>query len=161
MQHSNGAEMKRYFPRVAAALCLAAAFACQAQVDVTGIDHVAIRVTSLEASAKWYEAHFGFRKIQEWKGVWMIGKGNVRIGLFLVEKPKPVDDFPSRLVIEHYAFGVSGDRFQAALDHLRAVGVKLGEIEDTGIAYSVFMSDPDGHQVELTTYHGKAGTPPK
>lgn len=153
--------MKLKLSRLIAALCVSVSCACQAQVDVTGIDHVAIRVTSLEASAKWYEANFGFRKIQEWKGVWMIGKGNVRIGLFLIVKPKPVDDLPSRLVIEHYALGVSGDKFQAAIDQLRAGGVKLTEVEDTGIAYSVFMSDPDGHQVELTTYHSKGGTAPK
>ncbi|MCK0508222.1 hypothetical protein [Aromatoleum anaerobium] len=56
---------------------------------------------------------------------------------------------------------MSGDRFQAALDQLRAAGVKLGAIEDTGIAYSIFKNDPDGHQVDLTTYHGKAGATPK
>jgi catechol 2,3-dioxygenase-like lactoylglutathione lyase family enzyme len=153
--------MKLSFPQLMAGLCLGIALACQAQVDVTGIDHVAIRVTSLETSAKWYEARFGFRKLQEWKGVWMIGKGNVRIGLFLVDKPKPIDDFSSRLVIEHYAFGVSGDRFQTAIDQLRASGVTLSEVEDTGIAYSVFMNDPDGHQIEMTTYHGKVRSPPK
>ncbi len=153
--------MKINICRLVAGLCLGIAFACQAQVDVTGIDHVAIRVTNLEASAKWYEARFGFQKLQEWRGVWMIGKGNVRIGLFMLEKPKPLDDFQNRLVIEHFAFGVSAEKFQVAVNQMRAAGDTLTEVEDTGIAYSVFMNDPDGHQIELTTYHGKAGTPPK
>lgn len=153
--------MKHSLLTLISSFYLGIAFACQAQVDITGIDHVAIRVTSLEVSAKWYEARFGFRKLQEWKGVWMIGNSNVRLGLFLVEKPKPLDDMPSRLVIEHYAFGVSADRFQEAVDELRAAGIALSEVEDTGIAYSTFMKDPDGHLIELTTYHGDAGSPPK
>ena len=114
--------MKLNIYRFSVAFFCWTAIACHSKVDVTGIVHVAIRVTNLDASAKWYEAQFGFRKLQDWKGVRMIGKGNVRIGLFLVEKPKPLDDFPSRLVIEHFAFGVSADRFQAALEQIRKIG---------------------------------------
>lgn len=151
--------------RLAATFMLYASFNAMGQgVDVIGIDHIALRVANIDTSANWYEARFGFIKIREWKGVRMIGKGAVRIGLFLVPTPTPPSSAanePSRLVADHFALNVAADRFQDTIDRLRAAGVKLTEVEDTGIAYSVFMTDPDGYRVELTTYHSPAATPPK
>ena len=36
---------------------------------------------------------------------------------------------------------------------LQAMNVPVEGPEDTGVAYSLFVNDPDGHLLELTTYH--------
>ncbi|EUC12343.1 VOC family protein [Paraburkholderia hospita] len=126
-------------------------------MDLLGIDHVALQVGDLAVSAKWYEDRFGLRILHKWKDVWMIGKGNIKIGLFLVPNSKPVDDPDSRKIIQHFAFSVDGDKFLDIVDKLKLDKIKVSEVEDTGIAYSVFLKDPDGFDVEITTYHG---TPP-
>jgi catechol-2,3-dioxygenase len=36
------------------------------------------------------------------------------------------------------------------LRHLK----RFGSPEDTGIAFSIFFKDPDGIEVEITTYYG-------
>ena len=130
-------------------------------VNLLGIDHVALNVANLSTSAKWYEDRFGFRVLHQWKSTWMIGKDNIKIGLFLREKATPIDDPDNRKIIQHFAFGVDADKFQAIIDKFRAEGVQLGQVEDTGIAYSVFLKDPDGYEVEITTYHGDPKAPPK
>lgn len=129
--------------------------------NLLGIDHVALHVADLTKSAQWYEDRFGFRVLHKWSGVWMIGKDNIKIGLFLTERATAVDDPDHKKIIEHFAFGVDGDKFQATIDKLRADGINVTPVEDTGIAYSVFLRDPDDYQVEITSYHAASATPPK
>lgn len=58
------------------------------------------------------------------------------------------------------AFLLDGDRFAAANDELARKGVEVQGPEDTGIAYSSFFTDPDGHLLEITAYHGAAAPVP-
>lgn len=129
--------------------------------NLLGIDHIALHVGDLTRSAQWYEDRFGFRVLHKWSGVWMIGKDNIKIGLFLTENATVVDDPDHKKIIEHFAFGVDGDKFQATIDKLRADGINMTAVEDTGIAYSVFLRDPDDYQVEITSYHHALAAPPK
>lgn len=129
--------------------------------NLLALDHVALHVADLEKSAAWYEGRFGFQILHRWDGVWMIGKDNIKIGLFLVDKPAAVDDPDHKKIIEHFAFSVDGDKFQATIDKFRADGIAVGAVEDTGIAFSVFLEDPDGYKVEITSYHHKLAAPPK
>lgn len=155
--------MRMIVRALASAVLFTAIAGCSAQpVDVAGIDHVALRVASLQRSADWYRDRFGFVTLREWNGVRMIGKGNVRLGLFLVSSPRAVDDADgTRILLDHFAFTVAADQFQIVLDRLRADKVPFEAVEDTGIAWSVFLTDPDGHRVELTTYHPPGNKAPK
>lgn len=54
--------------------------------------------------------------------------------------------------MQHLAFLVDGDKFAAARDYLHQTGVKIEE-EDNGIGYCIFFNDPDGHLLEIITYH--------
>ncbi|RWQ45684.1 MAG: hypothetical protein EOS82_24050 [Mesorhizobium sp.] len=75
------------------------------------------------------------------------------IGLFLRANAKPIKNHDDFLIIEHVEFLVDGDKFAATLGILKARGVAVEGPEDTGIAYSAFFNDPDGHTLEVTTYH--------
>jgi catechol 2,3-dioxygenase-like lactoylglutathione lyase family enzyme len=121
--------------------------------DLIGLDHFALNVTDLQRSADWYAKNFGFHMLHKWNTTWMIGRDNMKIGLFLRPSAKPLPDIDSQLIIQHVAFLVDGDKFDAAVQELKANGLAIDGPEDTGIAYSVFVKDPDGHLLELTTYH--------
>jgi catechol-2,3-dioxygenase len=149
------------------ALVLAVLVSCAAETargqtpQLLALDHVALHVADLDKSAKWYEARFGFQVLHRWNGVYMIGKDNIKIGLFLTDKLAPVDDPDHKKIIEHFAFSVDGDKFQATIDKLRADGINVSAVEDTGIAFSVFLRDPDDYQLEITSYHHNLAAPPK
>lgn len=122
-------------------------------VELVGIDHVAINVSDLQKSAAFYEHVFGFTILHTWTTTWMVGRGNVKLGLFYRPDAKSPPDLETVFVIKHVAFLVDGDKFAAAQDALRLSGIPFDGPEDTGIAYSVFFRDPDNIQIELTTYH--------
>jgi catechol 2,3-dioxygenase-like lactoylglutathione lyase family enzyme len=122
-------------------------------MELIGLDHFAINVSDLQRSADWYQRVFGFSILHKWTTTWMIGRDNVKIGLFLRPKAKPLPDIDSQLIIQHVAFLVDADKFSAAQQALVKAGVTIEGPEDTGIAYSIFFNDPDGHLLEITTYH--------
>jgi catechol 2,3-dioxygenase-like lactoylglutathione lyase family enzyme len=138
-------------------------FAVSAQVfsaEFLALDHVALHVSDLQVSADWYQKCCGFKVLHKWSDVWMVGRGNMKLGLYKTPNAAKVANPDGTLVMDHFAFSVDGDKFQATIDELRAAGIKMTAVEDTGIAYSVFLTDPDGYQVEVTTYHGPGSTPP-
>src|SRR5262249_17697696 len=44
------------------------------------------------------------------------------------------------------------DQFQTVVDSYKADGIPY-RVEDTGVAWSVWVADPDGFQVEVTCYY--------
>jgi catechol-2,3-dioxygenase len=122
-------------------------------LDLVGLDHYAINIVDLQRSADWYEHALGFRILHKWNTTWMIGRGNIKVGLFLRPNASPQPDVDATILIQHVAFLVDGDKFSSAHQNLVAKGIQVQGPEDTGIAYSIFFSDPDGHSLEITTYH--------
>lgn len=123
--------------------------------ETEGIDHVAIAVRDVAASARWYQEVLGLRRLHE--EVWgdfpaMVGAGTTAIALFPVsgDPPKPRPDRDT-LAMRHFAFRVSRRNFDAAKQRLAGLRIEFHE-QDHQIARSIYFSDPDGHEVELTTY---------
>ncbi|HYH47628.1 MAG TPA: VOC family protein, partial [Thermoanaerobaculia bacterium] len=82
----------------------------------------------------------------------MVGAGTTAVALFPVEgkdaKPRPGRDV---LAMRHLAFRVDRENFEAAQDALRGRGIPF-EGQHHGISESIYFDDPDGHQLEITTY---------
>jgi catechol 2,3-dioxygenase-like lactoylglutathione lyase family enzyme len=51
----------------------------------------------------------------------------------------------------HLAFRADRKNFGAAQQELKTRGIKF-EFQDHEIAHSIYFRDPDGHQLEITTY---------
>ena len=117
------------------------------------MDHVGINVTNLQISADWYQTVLGFTIFHKWQTTWMIRRGDMHIGLFLRPNAKKLDDLDNSLAITHFAYSTDGKGFQEAQDRLKKLGVQFDPPEDTGVAHSVFIYDPDGHQIEITSYY--------
>lgn len=121
--------------------------------DLIGLDHYAINVADLARSADWYEKILGFAILHKWTTTWMVGRGNIKVGLFLRPDASPQPDTDSTILIQHVAFLVDGDKFANIHQALKDKGVQVEGPEDSEIAYSIFFKDPDGHALEITTYH--------
>jgi catechol 2,3-dioxygenase-like lactoylglutathione lyase family enzyme len=124
-------------------------------MQLEGIDHVALGVRDIERSVKWYSEVLGFERIHEgmWNGVpTFIGKGNTGIALFPAStnaKAAPSTRRDIRML--HLAFRTNRDGFLVAQRELEKRGIKF-EFQDHEISHSIYFRDPDGHQLEITTY---------
>jgi Glyoxalase/Bleomycin resistance protein/Dioxygenase superfamily len=58
-------------------------------MELVGLDHFAINVTDLQRSADWYQRVLGFAILHKWNTTWMVGRDNIKIGLFLRPNAKP------------------------------------------------------------------------
>jgi catechol 2,3-dioxygenase-like lactoylglutathione lyase family enzyme len=124
-------------------------------MQLEGIDHVALAVRDVERSAQWYAEVLGFERRHE--GMWnsiptFIGKGATAIALF------PIRDRDSRpapragkIDMLHLAFRANRKNFLAAQHELKERGIKF-EFQDHEISHSIYFRDPDGHELEITTY---------
>ena len=82
----------------------------------------------------------------------MMCAGETCVALFPSDVPEPqrVNERET-LSLRHIAFRVDGENFEAAQRRCRDLGIEF-ESADHGIAQSVYISDPDGHRIEITTY---------
>lgn len=123
-----------------------------------GIDHVALSVRDVERSAQWYIDVLGFEKRHEgmWSGVpTFIGKGKTAIALF------PVRDTEARIAprrasitMLHLALRATRKNFLKAQEELKTRGIFF-HFQDHEISHSIYFRDPDGHELEITTYEVK------
>ena len=118
------------------------------------LDHVAIRVRDMKTSVAWYEAVLGLKKVQlpEWGNfpIFMMA-GTSGIALFPARETDPPLDPESRNVrIDHFAFHVRLEHFKRAREHFQSLDLEF-EWQDHHYFHSLYLLDPDGHTVELTT----------
>jgi len=123
--------------------------------EIEGVDHVALAVRDVAASTSWYQEVLG---LERWHAdVWgdvpaIVGKGGSGLALFPVHgdapKPRPGRDV---LAMRHVAFRVTRPQFELAQQELAGRGIPF-TFQDHDIAHSIYLNDPDGHEIELTTY---------
>jgi catechol-2,3-dioxygenase len=124
-------------------------------MQLEGIDHVALSVRDIERSANWYIEVLGFERLHEgmWDGVpTFIGKGNNGIALFSASPDaKSTSSTRRDIRMLHLAFRANRENFLTAQRELQKRSIKF-EFQDHEISHSIYFSDPDGHQLEITTY---------
>jgi catechol 2,3-dioxygenase-like lactoylglutathione lyase family enzyme len=128
-------------------------------MNLERIDHVGLNVRDLATSAAFYSKVFGFGIVHKWTTTWMVGNETMRLGLFQRPSSSPVCNIDNTIAITHVAFRTDAAGLKAAQEQLVKLGIAFDPPEDTGIAYSVFILDPDGHQIEITTYDRGAVAP--
>lgn len=122
-----------------------------------GLDHVALFVRDPRRSAEWYQDVLGLERRHEeaWgdSPIVVAAKSGSGLALFPMRGPEaPIPEGArSPGLFAHVAFRASGAGWREAMATLRARGVPFEE-QDHQIARSIYVRDPDGHQVEITTY---------
>lgn len=119
-----------------------------------GIDHVAITVRDVKASVEWYQSVLGLRRLHE--EAWgeypaVVGIGNTAIALFPARGGGSDSTSRPAVSMRHIAFRASGAAFSLAQDELRRAAIEFS-MQDHGISKSIYFPDPDGHEIEITTY---------
>jgi catechol 2,3-dioxygenase-like lactoylglutathione lyase family enzyme len=115
------------------------------------MDHVALAVSDLEASERWYAETLGLeRRFEEaWSGPpVMMCVGETCVALFRAREGEPLG---TEKGLRHVAFRVDRPNFEACKEGLGAKGLEFSEA-DHGVSQSVYFRDPDGYLIEVTTY---------
>ena len=122
---------------------------------IEALDHVALSVRDVERSARWYADVLGFK--QEHEGMWdgvpiFVGNGAAAIALFPV-RDKAGSTSHDRAAVRtlHFAFRTDRENFLRAQDELKKRAIPF-DFQDHEISHSIYFRDPDGHQIEITTY---------
>ncbi|KAB8151733.1 VOC family protein [Kordia sp. TARA_039_SRF] len=118
------------------------------------LDHVAIRVKDINASAAWYEKVLGLKRYQleKWGEfpIFMLS-GKTGIALFPANlNDAALDSSSMNVKIDHFAFNVSNEAFAKARKHYENLGIAYS-FQDHHYFHSIYTKDLDGHDVELTT----------
>lgn len=124
-------------------------------ISLDGIDHIALAVRDIAESVEWYQRVLGLERRHE--AVWgdfpaVVGIGTTALALFPVQGESPAPP-PGKdtLAMRHVAFRASPTAYKAAQRHLEQLGIEF-RAEDHQIAHSIHFRDPNGHEIEITTY---------
>ena len=127
-------------------------------IRVQHIDHVAITVRDIQGSIDWYTETLGLehRPVIEWGSYpQMVCAGETCVALFpaSVDEPRDLEEGESArtITMRHLAFRVDRENFDGAREAFAEKAVAF-EFADHDVAPSLYVSDPDGHRIELTTY---------
>ncbi len=121
--------------------------------EITGIDHVVVRVADSARALAFYRGVLGLVVERELGDIGLIQlrAGRALIDLIPAGAAGPAD--PRRPNIDHFALEVRGFDEAALRAHLAAANVT---IEEAGLRYgaageglSLYVRDPDGNKVEL------------
>ena len=118
-----------------------------------GLDHVALVVPDMERSIAWYADVLAMER--RFADVWnghgdpvVLCNGDACVALF---EPVEGDAVAADGVNRHFAIRLDRANFAAVRAALAARGIDA-ELWDHTVCHSLYIRDPDGHQVELTTY---------
>jgi catechol 2,3-dioxygenase-like lactoylglutathione lyase family enzyme len=122
---------------------------------VEGIDHVALQVEDVARSVEWYRRVLGLERL--YQDAWgdlpaVVGIGSTALALFPVPAERP-GRRPARdgCGVRHIAFRADRGQFAGMRTHLTALDVPF-TTEDHDISHSIYFHDPDGYEIEVTTY---------
>ena len=108
---------------------------------ISGLNHITISVSNLEASFVFYTRVLEMQPHAKWKSGAYLTTGDLWFCLSAGES-HPAKDYT------HIAFNVEGEYFQQLKQRIELAGVKQWK-SNSSEGDSLYISDPDGHQLEL------------
>ncbi len=121
--------------------------------QIQALDHVALIVQDMERAMKWYHDVLGMER--RYQDVWtgkrdpvVMATGDVHVALFL---SRSADDIHAHSMNEHFALRMDRTNFEQARQELEEQGITF-KVSDHKICHSLYFFDPDGNQIEITTF---------
>jgi catechol 2,3-dioxygenase-like lactoylglutathione lyase family enzyme len=120
---------------------------------VTGVSELVLEVQDLEASEAFYAGLLGLPVVERWdkrEAIWVMAGDRTRIGLWRPQIGLAGGQGGAHV---HFAMHIAEADYDAVVARLRADGAPVEEISfGTSHGRAAYLTDPDGHVVELWTW---------
>lgn len=129
------------------------------RLRITGLHHATLICASLERTVPFYRDVLGMKLVREEtnpddpnaRHFWF-GEGGTGTLISFFEYPHMPEGTQGRGSTHHIALAVEGDdELEGWRSWLRSQGVGSTEVLDRGWFRSIYLRDPDGHILELST----------
>ena len=122
-------------------------------IRVTGVSELVLEVADLERAERFYAGVLGLPVVERWperEAVWVLAGERTRIGLW---RPQIGLAGGRGGVHVHFAMHLGEDDYEPALERLREHGCDAEQVRlENGRGMAAYVTDPDGHVVELWTW---------
>jgi catechol 2,3-dioxygenase-like lactoylglutathione lyase family enzyme len=121
-------------------------------VPVHGVSELVLEVADLGAAEEFYAGVLGLPVVERWTkrpAIWLMAGDRTRIGLW---EPQVGLAGGRGGVHVHFAMKIADAEYDAAVALLRERGQEVEEMSFEGAGRSCYVTDPDGHVVELWTW---------
>jgi len=125
----------------------------EATMQIKALGHVVLKVRNLDRSAAFYRDILGMKEVMRYRGAmafFSFGSNHHDLGLLQLGEQAALPA-PNSLGLYHVAFkvGDSLDELRECKAHLEQHGVQLVGMSDHGVSQSLYLTDPDGNEIEL------------
>ena len=122
-------------------------------MQIKALGHVVLKVRNLDRSAAFYRDILGMKEVMRYRGAmafFSFGSNHHDLGLLQLGEQAALPA-PNSLGLYHVAFkvGDSLDELRECKAHLEQHGVQLVGMSDHGVSQSLYLTDPDGNEIEL------------
>jgi catechol-2,3-dioxygenase len=124
-------------------------------IATTKLGHIVLRVRDLERSKRFYSDILGLRPTGEIPGVMAFfstqtNRDSHDLAIMRLGPDAPAPD-PHRVGLYHFAYQVDSEEALAqAYRTLQEAGVPIVGTGDHGVSKGIYITDPDGIEIEIT-----------
>jgi len=123
-------------------------------MEVKELGHLVLYVSDVERSRRFYRDVLGWKEIIGEPGrIAMYSSGRTHHELLLIEVGPDAAPIPEGRRVGMYHFGLkigeTDDELRRALSELVDAGVTVVGTADHGVTHSLYITDPDGNEIEL------------
>ena len=119
------------------------------KVRTKGLCHIAIDVSDMERSAKFYTGMFAMDVVGRTAHYVHLQSSGSHDSFFLFQAAGPVSPQSCGRTHMHFGFRIDEENFAKALDYISRTNVKVHHNPARGTGHFVYIEDPDGYVIQL------------
>jgi catechol 2,3-dioxygenase-like lactoylglutathione lyase family enzyme len=119
------------------------------RVKTGGLCHVAIDVTDLERSLKFYTDLFDMNVGERTDRYIQLKTAGAKDSFFLFKAEGPVNPHGCGLKNFHFGFRIDENNYERAMDYIHKNNIKIYHNPNRAPGHYVYIEDPDGYVIQL------------